>query len=95
MHKILAGFHFQCYSLFQGGAIVSRGYFTKETSIGAAVYYCIDLPEIAGSKDVSPKLIAQSLGVKIIMDDLGSHLFVDNLSAEEYIEDLTPKLTIK
>ena len=58
-------------------------------------YYCVDLPGVVGSRDVSPKLTAQSIGVKIVMDDLGSHFFVDNLSAEEYIEDLIPKLTIK
>jgi len=76
-------------------ATMSRGYFTKGTTIGAAVYYCIDLPEIVGSKNVSPKLVARNVGVKIIMDSLGSHPIVNNLVAEKTIEDLIPKLSIK
>lgn len=59
------------------------------------VYYCIDLPEVFASKNVSPKLTAQNINVKVVMGTLGPHIGVDNLSAEEYIEDLIPKLIIK
>lgn len=37
-------------------AITSCGYFTKDASVGEAVYYCIDLPDIVVSKDISPDI---------------------------------------
>jgi len=37
-------------------AITSCGYFTKDPQAGEVVYYCIDLPDIVSSKDISPEI---------------------------------------
>lgn len=39
-------------------AIVSRGYFTRESISNVSSHYCVELPEIISSKDVSPEIKA-------------------------------------
>ena len=47
-------------------AITSCGYFTKDASAGSAVYYCIDLPDVIVSKNVSPDVkISKNLNPKL------------------------------
>ena len=47
-------------------AITSCGYFTKNASASSAVYYCIDLPDVITSKNISPDIkISKDLSPKL------------------------------
>ena len=75
-------------------SIVSRGYFNSSIEEEYR-YYCVDLPNLLATKNMSSSVKVKAVNVRIIMDDLGSHTVVGNLVAEESVESLIPKLIIK
>ena len=51
-------------------AITSRGYFTREEVTSVSSSYCIDLPDVISSKDVSPDVkLLEDLSPKLSIKD--------------------------